>query len=58
MDKQQQLYRQICVETGKEKLSDEEIYKVTLFLQRSLGQPGDPVDLNLSQFVHINPNPL
>ena len=58
MDKQQQLYRQICVEIGKEKLSDEEIYKITLFLQRNLGQPGDPVDLGLSQFVHVNPNSL
>ena len=58
MDKQQQLYRKICVEIGKEKLSDEEIYKITSFLQCCLGQPGNPVDLGLSQFVHVNPNSL
>ena len=56
MDKRQQLYRQICVEIGKEELSDEEIHKITLFLQHHLGQLGDADNVRLGQLVHVDPD--
>ena len=56
MDKYQQLYGRICAETGRDGLSDEEIAKIALFLQRRLGQPGDAVDLCLGQIVHVDAN--
>lgn len=58
MDKWQQLYRKICVETGKNSLNDEEIAKIALFLQRRFGQAGNAVDLSIGQIVHVDPNPL
>ena len=58
MDKRQKLYKMICAESGREKLSDEEIHKITLFLQRRLGQAGNAADLCLSQLVHVDPDPL
>lgn len=58
MDKKQQLYRQICVEIGKEELSDEEIHKITSFLQRNLSQLGNADDVRLGQLVHVDPDLL
>ena len=58
VDKYQQFYRCICAEIGREALSDEEIAKIALFLQRRLGQPGDAADLSLGQLVHVDPDPL
>ena len=58
VDEWQQLYHKICVETGKNSLSDEEIAKIALFLQRRLGQAGNADDLSIGQIVHVDSNLL
>lgn len=50
----QKLYEQICTLMGKESLSDDEIHKIALFLQRRLGQAGDTADLGIRQLVNVD----
>ena len=54
MARSQDLYQAICKSTGRKDLTDEEIHKIVLFLQRRLRQPGDAADLDLGELGHIN----
>lgn len=58
MTRQDKLYREICEMTERESLSDVEIHKIALFLQRRLGQPGDTADLSVGELVHVNSDSL
>ena len=58
MARSQDLYRAICDAAGKEQLSDGDIHKIVLFLQRGLCQPGDPVDLGIGEVGYIDSNIL
>lgn len=58
MDNKKKLYVQVCAAAGRESLSDAEIHKILLFLQRRLRQPGDAADLGVGQLVHVDPDPL
>lgn len=56
MARSQDLYRAVCGTSGREALTDAEIHKIVLFLQRSFRQPRDAVDLEVGQIVHIDPD--
>lgn len=55
MARSQDLYRAICDAAGKERLSDGDIHKIVLFLQRGLRQSGDAADLHVGEVVHVDP---
>lgn len=56
MTRSQDLYQAICDAAGKNALTDTDIHKIVLFLQRSLRQSGDTADFSIGQLVHIDPN--
>lgn len=56
MERGNRLYQAICREAGKKSLSDDEIHKIVLFLQRRLSQPGNTVDFSVGELIHINSN--
>lgn len=58
MARSQDLYAAICAAAGKESLTDAEIHKIALFLQRRLRQSGDAVDLGVGELVHVDADPL
>lgn len=58
MTQRDRLYQEICDTTDREFLSDTEIHKIALFLQRCLGQPGDTADLSVGELVHVDSDPL
>ena len=58
MARSQDLYAAVCAAVGKESLTEAEIHKIVLFLQRRLRQPGDAVDLGISEVVHVDADPL
>ena len=57
MARSQDLYKAICSAVGKESLTDAEIHKIVLFLQRRLRQSGDAVDLGVGEFVYVDADP-
>ena len=58
MTRSQELYQQICAAVGQESLSDADIEKIVLFLQRRLRQSSDAADLGIRQPVHFDANPM
>lgn len=58
MKRSQELYQQICDATEQESLSDADINKIVLFLQRRLRQSSDAADLGIRQLVHIDADPM
>lgn len=58
MTQREKLYQEICDTTDREFLSDAEIHKIVLFLQRRLGQPGDTAYLSVGELVHVDSDPL
>lgn len=54
MARSHDLYRAICEATGREELTDAEVHKIVLFLQRRLCQPGDAADLSVSELAHLD----
>ena len=58
MKRSQELYQQICDATEQESLSDADINKIVLFLQRRLRQSGDAADLGIRQLVYLDADPL
>lgn len=58
MKRSQELYQQICAATQREALTDADIDKIVLFLQRRLRQSGDAADLGIRQLVNFDADPL
>lgn len=58
MKRSQELYQQICAAAEREALTDADIDKIVLFLQRRLRQSGDAADLGIRQLVYLDANPL
>lgn len=58
MKRSQELYQQICAATQREALTDADIDKIVLFLQRRLRQSGDAADLGIRQLVYLDADPL
>jgi len=58
MKRSQELYQQICAATQREALTDADIDKIVLFLQRRLRQSGDAADLGIRQLVNFDADPM
>lgn len=58
MARSQELYQAICAAAERNELTDADIHRIVLFLQRRLRQPGDAVDLGIRQTVHVDADSL
>lgn len=56
MARGQALYEAICAAVGREDLTDAELHKIVLFLQRRFRQSGDAADIGIGQAVHVDAN--